>query len=269
MPRANRHHIPGYVWHITHRCHTKEFLLKFARDRRQWLQWLYEARKRHGLSVLNYTVTSNHIHLLVRDNGERGVIPASMQLVAGRMAQEYNQRKDRKGAYWEDRYHATAVETDRHLVKCLVYMDMNMVRAGVVKHPSEWLQGGYNEIQAPPQRYAIVDREALKELLAFRSETDLAVAHRDWVEEALIKKDSLRREGKWTESIAVGSEAFVVATQAKLGIKGHSREVIGSNGSYELRETSAPYMPLLGHGNDGLRLQNGYFWNDSDEKSAS
>ncbi len=33
MPRANRHYIPGYIWHLTHRCHKKEFLLKFARDR--------------------------------------------------------------------------------------------------------------------------------------------------------------------------------------------------------------------------------------------
>ncbi len=32
MARANGHHIPGQVWHITHRCHKKEFLLKFARD---------------------------------------------------------------------------------------------------------------------------------------------------------------------------------------------------------------------------------------------
>jgi hypothetical protein len=43
MPRANRHYIPGYVWHITHRCHKKDFLLKFARDRRRWLRWLFEA----------------------------------------------------------------------------------------------------------------------------------------------------------------------------------------------------------------------------------
>ena len=110
MPRANRHYIPGYVWHITHRCHKKEFLLKFARDRRRWLQWLFEGRKRYGLSVLNYVVTSNHIYLLVRDNGDRDVIPKSIQLIAGRTGQEFNQRKNRKGAYWEDRYHATAVE---------------------------------------------------------------------------------------------------------------------------------------------------------------
>ena len=69
MPRGNRHFLPGHVRHITHRCHKKEFLLKFARDRRRWLHWLFEARKRYGLSVLNYIDTSNHNHLLVRNRG--------------------------------------------------------------------------------------------------------------------------------------------------------------------------------------------------------
>jgi len=128
MPRANRHYIPGYVWHITHRCHKKEFLLKFARDRRRYLQWLFEAKKRYGLTVLNYMVTSNHIHLLVRDDGERDVIPNSIQLIAGRTAQEFNQRKSRKGAYWEDRYHATAVEAGEHLFRCIVYIDLHPVK---------------------------------------------------------------------------------------------------------------------------------------------
>jgi REP element-mobilizing transposase RayT len=49
-----------------------------------YLQWLFEAKKRYGFSVLNYMVTSNHIHFLIRDNGERDVIPRSIQLIAGR-----------------------------------------------------------------------------------------------------------------------------------------------------------------------------------------
>jgi REP element-mobilizing transposase RayT len=65
MPRANRYFIPGQIWHITQRCHKKEFLLKFKRDRERWLYWLFEAKKRFGLTILNYMVTSNHIHLLV------------------------------------------------------------------------------------------------------------------------------------------------------------------------------------------------------------
>jgi len=133
MTRAKRHYIPGYVWHITHRCHKREFLLKFPRDRRRWIEWLYQAKRRYtGLSVLNYMVTSNHIHLLAFDNGGRNVIPDSIKLVAGRTGQEYNIRKNRKGAFWEDRYHATAVEKNRHLRQCITYIDMNMVRAGVI-----------------------------------------------------------------------------------------------------------------------------------------
>jgi hypothetical protein len=54
MPRANRHFLPDHVWHITHRCHQKKFLLKFARDRQRYLRWVFEAKKRFGLSVLDY-----------------------------------------------------------------------------------------------------------------------------------------------------------------------------------------------------------------------
>ena len=81
-------------------------------------------------------LTSNHIHLLVRDRGQ-AEIPKSMRLIAGRTGQEYNRRKGHKGGFWEDRYHATAVETDEYLARCRVYIDLNMVRAGVVAHPRE------------------------------------------------------------------------------------------------------------------------------------
>ncbi|MDH5693426.1 MAG: transposase [Gammaproteobacteria bacterium] len=151
MARANRHFLPGYVWHITHRCHQKECLLKFSKDRQRRRDWLYEAKKRYGLCVLDYVVTSNQIHLLVRATGE-DVVSRSMQLIAGRTAKEFNQRKNRRGAFWEDRYHATAIDTENHLFRCQTYIDLNMVRAGAVEHPKQWMPCGYNEIMEPPSR---------------------------------------------------------------------------------------------------------------------
>jgi hypothetical protein len=47
MPPANRYFLPGYIWHITHRCHKKEFLLKFSKDRERWISWLFRASKRY------------------------------------------------------------------------------------------------------------------------------------------------------------------------------------------------------------------------------
>ena len=103
------------------------------------------------------------MHLLVFDH-EKDTIPKSIQLLAGRTAREFNQRKKRKGAFWEDRYHATAVQTCEHLIRCLVYIDLNMVREGVIHHPSEWNYGGYNEIQSSKQRYSLIDMPKLVEL---------------------------------------------------------------------------------------------------------
>jgi len=80
VPRANRHYIPGHAWHITHRCHKKEFLLKFAKDRQSWIDWLFEAKKRYGMVVLNYMATSKHIHLLVYEKQGGDFIPKSVQL---------------------------------------------------------------------------------------------------------------------------------------------------------------------------------------------
>ncbi len=136
-----------------------------------------------------------------------------------------------------------------------------MVRAGVVGHPSEWSFSGYNKIQAPRQRYALIDYEALKELLDFEAVEKLAVTYRGWIDEALSKGEQFR-DGKWTESVAVGSESFVTTSKEKLGVKGKGREVIGGDGSYELREPTASYKGILGHENSSLRLQNAYSWNE-------
>ncbi len=171
IPRAGRHFLPGYARHITQRCHKKDFILKFAMDRREWMSRLLEARNRYGVSVPDYTVTSNHIHLLVLDCGERETISRSKQFIAGRTAQAFNRRKKRKGAFWEDRYHAPAVETNQHLISRLTYIDLNMVR-----------------------------------------------------------------EGKWTESVAVGNKGFLETVKAKLGARAKGRRVSGAENDFALRE---------------------------------
>ena len=260
MPRANRHYLPGYVWHITHRCHKKEYLLKFVKDRRCWIEWLFQAKKRYGLSILNYMVTSNHIHLLVSDDGNRDTIPKSIQLIAGRTGQEYNLRQKRKGAFWEDRYHATAVESGEHLAKCMVYIDMNMVRAGVVMHPGQWIFCGYKEIQSPRKRYGLLDYQKLMALLEMRNLELLQQSCKGWVEEALRSGNHVR-ESKWSESIAVGSTRFVKATKEKLGIKAKGRQVVGEEGGFQLREPAVSYSADFGPQNDVLRLENTYYWN--------
>jgi putative transposase len=206
---------------------------------------LYQARKRFGVEILNYTITSNHIHLIVRDGGGDKDIPSMIQLVAGRTAQEYNIKKHRKGAFWEDRYHATAIETGEHLQKCLLYLDLNMVRAGAAKHPEEWVHGGYQEIQGNRRRNTIIDLDALVTTLELKNVDVLRMAHREWIEETL-RRSVPAREEKWSQSIAVGSEEFAHKTQATLGVRGHKRDIVQKDDVYVLRETEESYGAFFG-----------------------
>lgn len=268
MARAKRHYLPGQIWHLTQRCHKREFLLKLVVDRRKWVQWLYQAKKRYGLVILNYTVTSNHVHLLVLDEQGKDVIPKSVKLVAGRTGQEYNLRKKRKGAFWEDRYHATAVESEQHLLRCLVYIDLNMVRAGVVTHPSEWPFGGYNEIQKPRRKCVLIAHQKLARLTGFETYDAFRKVHMELVTESLVNGNN-SRQADWSESIAVGSKKFVETIKENLGLRAKGRKILENDGGFQLREEVNAYNANSNTKNGNIEGQNTYLWNVNSENSVS
>src|SRR5262245_47718873 len=109
MGRANRLTVEGGVFHVTHRCHDQAFVLKFAKDRNGYRNKLREGLKEFSVSLLDYTVTSNHVHLLL-DAERKSEVSNLMQKVAGEFAREYNRRKERSNAFWGDNFHATLVE---------------------------------------------------------------------------------------------------------------------------------------------------------------
>jgi putative transposase len=238
MARANGHFIPGHLWHLTHRCHKREFLFKFSKDRSRWIELLFKA-----FPVVHPELHCHlqpYIHLIVSSNRESESIPRAMQLIAGRSGQEYNRRKGRKGAFWEDRYHATAIESGEHLWWCLVYVDLNMVRAGVVEHPGQWKWSGYHEIQKPKTRYRLIDHDKLRGLLNADTNEALAQTHRGWVESQL--KTRPMRQAHFGRSLAVGSEAFIRSVKQALGIRATGRRFFKTpSAGYQLKESIGAY----------------------------
>ncbi len=102
-----------------------------------------------------------------------------------------------------------------------------MVRAGVVNHPKEWPFCGYNEIQNPKRRYAIIDYEKLISLLQKKNIEDLQRLCKEMVESRLSQGIPIR-DKKWSKNIAVGTKEFIEATVKKVGISAKGRKVIGS-----------------------------------------
>jgi len=192
---------------LTHRCHTGSFLLRFDTVCIEYRRRLWQAVRRFKILMLNYCLTSNHTHLLLRVR-RPAYISIFMRHLDGEFASHYNRRKHRRGAFWSERYHATLIENGPHLCYCMRHIDLNMMRAGVARHPKDWPWCGYQEIAGQRRRYRILD---LEELLRLRELGELS-AFAEWYDVELdkaLETTSGRREPHWTESIAVGSEGFV------------------------------------------------------------
>ncbi len=139
-----------------------------------------------------------------------------MQKLEGDFAGYFNRRKHRSGSFWEDRYHCTMVEDGEHLWNCLQYVDLNMVRAGVVSHPRDWRWCGYRELVGEKTRYRLLDMDRLLELVGMSDIDPFVREYRARIEHAIAAK-RLRREKCWTESIAVGGRSYVarIATSVR------------------------------------------------------
>lgn len=248
MPRASRYLLPGYSYHLTHRCHDRRFLLRFARDRDVYRKWLWTAIRRHQVPVYNYCITSNHVHVVVHVENVEDVSKL-MHLPSGAYAQQLNRRKSHQGSVWEHPYQCTLIQDGQHLLNCIRYVSMNMVRAGQVGTPSQWRWCAHDELVGKRSRYRILNLDRLLESLDLNTAEELRLIYEDGIKEMLDQREFTRKP-EWTEALAVGDRAFVERIARNYGNRTNfSYEGLGV-GEYDqgwaVRESPDPYSSFSG-----------------------
>jgi putative transposase len=239
MPRANRYIQPGYVYHLTHRCNNREFLLRCRSERIEYCSRLRNAVHKHRITLFDYCITCNHVHLLGMCDHLRD-LSRFMQQLEGEFAEYYNLRKHRSGSFWGERFHCTMIDGGDHLWNCLRYIDLNMVRAGVVSHPSEWAWCGYQELVGERECFCVLNIERLIDILGLSDRESLAEIHRQRISQA-IREGRLIREGIWTESIAVGSKVFLAEIASRNRKRKNLHMAMTEDGSWYVKENHIGY----------------------------
>jgi putative transposase len=89
------------------------------------------------VAVHAYVLMSNHFHLLVTPDTADGV-PRMMQAVGRSYVRYFNNRHGRSGTLWEGRYRSTLIETERYLLACMAYIELNPVRAGLAEAAADY-----------------------------------------------------------------------------------------------------------------------------------
>ena len=137
------------------------------------------------------------------------------------------------------------IESGTHLWNCMTYIDLNMVRAGVVKHPRAWKWGGYDELVGTRTRHTVLRMDKMLELVGAGSREEFVRGYAATLEE-LIGRGGLRREPHWTESIAVGSREYVAAIDDQIKGRMRTKPSETQDGAWSVREPEAPYGQISG-----------------------
>ena len=142
MPRKPRLYLSGQPQHVVVRGHNREPVLARHEDFRFLYRCVKEAAEKNAFKIHAWVFMHNHIHLLGTPSSARS-LPACMQSVGRRYAQYFNRCYHRSGALWEGRYKSMLVDSESYLLTCYRYIELNPVRAGIVRQAKDYPYSSY------------------------------------------------------------------------------------------------------------------------------
>jgi putative transposase len=184
MARLPRFDLPGFPQHVIQRGNNRTTIFARHEDYRFFLECLTNACERYECDVHAYALLTNHAHLLMTPRTSRGVSKV-MQSVGRRYVGYFNAVYRRTGTLWEGRYRASLVETERYLLTCYRYVELNPIRAGLAIDPSEYswsshranAWGHVDPLVTPHALYDSLDRDANRRREAYRALFEIPLEH--------------------------------------------------------------------------------------------
>jgi putative transposase len=136
MARLPRLTLPGYPHHVIQRGNNRQPVFARPPDYEFMLRLLEENSRKFGVAIHGYVLMGNHFHLLATPE-TADALPQAMQAVGRAYVRYFNDAHSRTGTLWEGRYRSTVIQAERYLLACMVYIDLNPVRAGMVSDPAD------------------------------------------------------------------------------------------------------------------------------------
>ena len=142
MPRRKRLQIAGLPTHIIQRGNNRQACFFADEDYSFFLNHLTQLAKRFRCALHAYVLMTNHFHLLLTSELEWGP-SLLMKFLGQRYVQYANRTYRRTGSLWEGRFRSSLVQSERYVLACYRYIEMNPVRAAMVVHPSDYPWSSY------------------------------------------------------------------------------------------------------------------------------
>ena len=213
MPRKPRFYLPGTPVHIVQRGHSREPVFFENDNYSAYLEWLEQASERYGCAIHAYVLMTNHIHILATPDNQNS-ISQMMQYLGRHYVPYINHNYGSSGSIWEGRYKASMIHEDEYLLTCMRYIELNPVRANMVKTPGAYRwssfrvngRGEGNTLVQPHSLYQSLGRTRQQRQDAYQALFKTHVDH----------KTAENIRSAWQTGTPLGNEDFRRKVEQKL-----------------------------------------------------
>lgn len=205
MARLARVVLPGYPHHITQRGNRRQDVFFREEDYGHYLELLKEYCGQEKIEVWAYCLMTNHVHLIVTPN-KKSNLGRAIGETHRRYTRMVNFRENWRGYLWQGRFASFPME-ERWLLKAAAYVELNPVKAGMVKRAWDYPWSSVHAHLSGKDPVGIVDADKLLNLIG------------DWkgyLAEAMANSgEEFKRHGRTGRPL--GNETFIEKAEILLG----------------------------------------------------
>lgn len=143
MPRKAREKSETGIYHVVLRGSNKQLIFEEEEDSKRFLEIIFKYQDANSYSIYAYCLMDNHIHLLLKEEVEE--LGIAMRRVGASFVYWYNNKYDRYGHLFQDRYSSEPIKNDRQLLATMRYIHNNPVKAGIVQSAEQYKWSSYQE----------------------------------------------------------------------------------------------------------------------------
>jgi putative transposase len=143
MARLPRLFVPGCSHHVIQRGNNRAACFYAPCDYPFYLSELKASAEQFGVAIHAYVLMTNHVHLLVTPEAAQSC-GKMMQSLGRKYVRYINTTYQRSGTLWEGRYKSTLVDSDTYFLVVSRYIELNPVRAGMVRTPEGYPWTSYH-----------------------------------------------------------------------------------------------------------------------------
>lgn len=136
MGRVNRTSLPDGFFHIVSRAVCGAQIFVDDVDRRAFLRSLRHCETTYSWTRYAFCLMATHYHLVVE--ARREDLSKGLQQLNGRYARAFNQRHERYGHLFGERYSVRRIESEQYLLEACSYVLLNPVKARLCDRVEEW-----------------------------------------------------------------------------------------------------------------------------------